>query len=933
MFFKGNKMMKIVNGLSASQTNGWLDLLRLAAARRLLMCGVACSALVMGTTPLLAQSTGTQEIETVVVTAEASVPAGLGTPEKVSKERSTITQEYLDTQAPGQTLFQSLNMVPGLNFTNSDPYGSSGGNLRLHGQEGARISFTWDGMPLNDTGNYAIFTNQVVDPELVDKVAVNQGTTDVDSPTASSIGGVINIVTSKPLDDFHILGDLSQGSFAQQRYFVRVDSGTFGPWDTKAFLTVSYQHYDKFKGPPGDGYEQKRQINGGIYQDFGNKGFFYLLGHFNDNRNYFYNNVSFLPLSKAQATSCASGGLLASTACGDPSSVSSPNVVFDNNGSYTGTTTGDSHGDGMNRDNQATCSRGPGFGDGNEATSVGGTTAICTDWYRLRANPSDTGNIRAKFLWHLTDDLTFTLDPSFQYVLANGGGVTVMSEKDPRLGPSGKSLNGDADTTDAIMLYTPNNTNTRRYGVTSSMIYQYDDDNALQVAYTLDWGLHRQTANYATFDGEVGPFDPFAGLKDKVHRVTAADGTPIRGRDRKSYAILNQVSADYEGRFFDDLARVSLGMRLPFFQRDLNQFCYLQMDGSFTQTTPGVGFQYCTSETPSGPPDVHGAVTFAGLPATALFTPPGSKVVRFSKFLPSAGLTLEPFGAEHQFFGAFAKQIAVPRTDNLYNGGVTGFDPSNASPSDRCDHTVGCMYHTFAVVRPETSTSFSLGYRFTGDWVHGSVTLWNTQYQHRIVSSFDPEQGVSIDHDVGTVNTDGVDVEAGADPIENLNLYGAVSYFHSRVVKNLQVGFTPPPCPPGCVPIFLPTAGKELVESPNWMISSRAQYKIEGFRLGLQGKYVGRRFATDTNDYKVPSYLTADADLTYDLESLGFGWTGSYVKLDVQNIFDKSYFASVATSRSCFTPFHGAVTSGCTSYPLLSVGAPRTFEFSVRAEY
>ena len=36
-------------------------------------------------------------------------------------------------------------------------------------------------------------------------------------------------------------------------------------------------------------------------------------------------------------------------------------------------------------------------------------------------------------LFHLTDTLTLTVDPSFQYVLANGGGVTVVSETDRRL--------------------------------------------------------------------------------------------------------------------------------------------------------------------------------------------------------------------------------------------------------------------------------------------------------------------------------------------------------------------------------------------------------------------------------------------------------------------------------------------------------------------
>jgi iron complex outermembrane receptor protein len=101
-----------------------------------------------------------------------------------------------------------------------------------------------------------------------------------------------------------------------------------------------------------------------------------------------------------------------------------------------------------------------------------------------------------------------------------------------------------------------------------------------------------------------------------------------------------------------------------------------------------------------------------------------------------------------------------------------------------------------------------------------------------------------------------------------------------------------------------------------------------GFRVGVDAKYVGSRFATDVNDYKVPSYFTADADVTYDLGELG--WDNSYLKFNVWNLFDEKYFGSVGTSRTCFTPVAPTV-SGCTSYPLLSVGAPRTFQVTLRA--
>ncbi len=876
-----------------------------------------------------AQSTGTQEIETVVVSGAVISTTGLMTPIDIPKERSIVSKEFIDTQPAGQTVFDTLNTIPGFNFTNTDPYGNSGGNIRLHGMDGNRISLTWDGMPLNDTGNYATFTNQIVDTEIIDRVSVNQGTTDVDSPTASSTGGVINILTTKPADHFSAMTDLSVGSDNYRRGFFRVDSGEIGPWGTRAFATYSYTMYDKFKGP---GNLQKRQINADIYQDMGALGWINIAAHFNNNRNDFYNSVSYLPVLASSIFPTPT------PAAANPYAVGAPNVALDANGDYTGTNPALIGGFGMNFDEDPTCTR---------ATPVAGTAqsdAGCTGFYRIRINPSDTGNIRASSLWHLTQELTFTLDANFQYVLANGGGFTNVFENDAKLrgttaGPPGLGfptaaatllqhttpfgcvpgfgcdLNGDGDLNDSVGEYTPNTTNTRRYGVNAQMIYALNDENTFQFAYVLDWGLHRQTGQWSTF-GVNGPNSVWGGLDDVADRVNDANGFAMRQRDRKSYAILNQFSFDYEGRFFADSLRISAGVRLPFFERELHQFCY-------NQTT---GFAYCTEEAPTTTPALTavGLVQFAGAGATAFFTAPGSETVNYSRTLPNAGIAWLPWGPAHQFFATYAQGISVPRTDNLYNGGTNG-DPA-------CHVVVipapaPCKYTTFENdVRPETTATYDIGYRFTGDWLTASITAWNTQYRNRVVTTFDPDQGISVDHNIGTVNMDGVDVEGTISPMDGLDIYQSISYLHSRVVAGpLSTIITSTSPTIATVSI----AGKEVVETPNWTESTRIQYKIAGFRIGLGGKFVGRRFATDDNDFRMDPYFTANADVTYDLGELG--WDSSYLKFNVTNLFDTPYFSSVGTSKNCFTPLKVSVIAGCTAYPLLSVGAPRTFQIELRA--
>ncbi len=152
----------------------------------------------LGTTALMssaafAQSTGTVTTEeNIIITgARTKQVNGYEVPD-TTKAKAAIGQELIARQQPGQTILNVINLVPGVNFTNSDPYGSSGGNIRIRGFDGNRISLTFDGVPLNDSGNYAIFSNQQLDPELVEQVNVGLGVTDVDSPTASAAGGTVN---------------------------------------------------------------------------------------------------------------------------------------------------------------------------------------------------------------------------------------------------------------------------------------------------------------------------------------------------------------------------------------------------------------------------------------------------------------------------------------------------------------------------------------------------------------------------------------------------------------------------------------------------------------------------------------------------------------------------------------------------------------------
>ncbi|HEY0281526.1 MAG TPA: TonB-dependent receptor, partial [Rhizomicrobium sp.] len=472
----------------------------------------------------------------------------------------------------------------------------------------------------------------------------------------------------------------------------------------------------------------------------------------------------------------------------------------------------------------------------------------CGNFYKSRINPSDTGNIRFSSLWHLLDDLTLTVDSNLQYVLANGGGNTTQAEHNAVMTGSygyvsaastaivspfgciqasngGCDLNGDGDILDTVRIYRPSTTNTRRWGFNTSLIYAITEGHTIRAAYTLDYGLHRQTGQMALLGPDGSPYSVWAGLDDPEHRIHTADGADLRYRDRKSKAILNQASMDYQGDFFDGMVQTSLGFRLPFFERDLNQYCYQII----RSTNP-----YCTSQIPSavGPDNT---VTFAG--SSTKYIPPDSGVFRYNRFLPHLGISTKPFGDEHQFFAAFTKELAAPRTDNLYASNGTIDSPTTAVD----------IYSAFDGATPETSTSYTVGYRFIGESLNASLSAWNSQVKNRLISTWDQEAQISTYHSVPGINFAGIDADASYNVTDDLSVYGSASFMNARLISDIVVGGT------ASAPIYAYTGGKTLAETPHWTFTGRVQYKpLPELRFGLGGKYVGKRFATDTNNISVP---------------------------------------------------------------------------------
>src|SRR3546814_9554357 len=129
-----------------------------------------------------------------------------------------------------------------------------------------------------------------LDPELIEQVNVNLGSTDVDSPTAAASCSTVNFRTRNPCDEFGARLKASVGDYSFFRIFGAVDTGVFTPWGTKAFFSASHAENDNVFNDHGK--IDKQQYNAKVYQPIGDNGdFVSIAGHYNENRNNFFGSV------------------------------------------------------------------------------------------------------------------------------------------------------------------------------------------------------------------------------------------------------------------------------------------------------------------------------------------------------------------------------------------------------------------------------------------------------------------------------------------------------------------------------------------------------------------------------------------------------------------------------------------------------------------
>jgi iron complex outermembrane receptor protein len=849
-----------------------------------------------------AQSTGSIDFEEDIVITGSRVDDGLAgviLPD-TSKAKAVLSQDMIERQLPGQSVNDLINMLPGVSFQNNDPFGSAGGTMTIRGFDNTRISQTFDGVPLNDSGGYAIYSSQQLDSELIEQVNVNLGSTDVDSPAAGASGSTVNYRTRNPTEEFSVKVVGSVGDFGFFRTFGSIDTGVFTPFGTRLFVAASQSSNDTLFN--NRGIIDKVQYNAKLFQPIGDNGdFISIAGHYNESRNNRFGSVTF-----------RNDGVGAV-----PSRF--PNTKEER--WYT----------------IPYCTI-------NTAATAGAVDAAnsCGSTFDERMNPSNTGNIRINSRFTLAQGLVLTVDPSFQYVRANGGGTAVGQEGfrdinpafvtgDPSCGSVagaissrvfcsvgylggapyfGRDLNGDGDLRDSVRLHAPSETNTRRYGLIASLRYDVAEGHTVRLAYTLDYARHRQT-------GEVGFLDLNGQpLRDTVFPEAAAggglkdaSGAVLQKRDRFSKAILHQVSGEYRGEFGQ--LTVNAGLRAPFFKRDLTNNC---------ATSSATGFVECFGT------NAAGAAQYATL--NPAIQGPQRRVLNYNKLLPNVGVVFDVM-SNASIFGNYSKGLQVPGTDNLYN---SFFFPANTPSANPV---------------PESTDNFDVGFRYRTSKLQLQGSIWYTIYTNRLASAYDPETDRTLYRNLGRVDKYGVDGSISYRPIPEVSLYAFGSYLKSKIKDNVlygectsaQVAIPATGCTSVGQAIYAQTAGKRESGAPVYSFGGRAQANLGFVEFGVQAKRTGPRYVNDLNlpftlggtiaggravtggtqvmGAKAPAYTLVDVDVRVSAAPLGLG-DKTYFQFNVTNLFDKLYYGG-------FDGRLDAGFAGANNLPFVQIGAPRTF--------
>jgi iron complex outermembrane recepter protein len=271
-----------------------------------------------------------------------------------------------------------------------------------------------------------------------------------------------------------------------------------------------------------------------------------------------------------------------------------------------------------------------------------------------------------------------------------------------------------------------------------------------------------------------------------------------------------------------------------------------------------------------------------------------------NEWLPQFGANYSLTKQDDVFF-SMAKNMRAyqPGLDGNFQASQAGFDAS------------------LATLKPETSTTFDLGYRFQRNGLQGSVSFYHAAFSDRLLSVSNctgiagcPSALVNV----GKVGTKGMESAIVWSFAREWAWFNSFTYNDSKYASDYQNGTS-----------TVAAGGKQVVDTPKIMFVSELSYESGAWYARGNVKYTDKRYFTYTNDGQVPDYVVANFAAGYKLGNMGF-LKNMNLQLNVTNLFNKQYYSTVGSNGFSASDPDGS------GNPTLQTGSPRQIFLTLSAK-
>ena len=220
-------------------------------------------------------------------------------------------------------------------------------------------------------------------------------------------------------------------------------------------------------------------------------------------------------------------------------------------------------------------------------------------------------------------------------------------------------------------------------------------------------------------------------------------------------------------------------------------------------------------------------------------------------------------------------------------------------------------------LKPETSTTLDMGYRFKSKELNGSIAVYRADFNDRLLSVATcagilgcPSTFVNV----GKAETTGLEAAAVWSFAPHWSWFNSLTLNDSKYKSNyLDNGK------------LVLIDGKQVVDTPKLMFNTELSYEAANWFYRAGVKYTGKRYYTYMNDIEVPDFWVSNLSLGYKQKDLG-ALKDVSIQINLNNLFNKQYFSTLGSNGFAMTDPTGAFAT------LLS-GAPRQLFTTVNAKF